>query len=424
MTDVNQESQANGANEHFAAQGERDAVSGVAASETPQPQATDAQAIDGGAVSPSQDLRPGETPIYMGVNGIPARPPVGPQFVCPYCGGRTSAMARCDQCRGPLDPLSRQATQNTMGPWFIRDEGHPFRPGCSYGTLAQLVQRGKVTMETVLRGPTTRQFWTPLRRVPGVAHLLGICHSCQSPTQPDAMGCSRCGASFVVEEDRQNLGLGPVHLLPGQAPADRIATSTLTPSATAPTTVVNVPPMVSGAGTMATGVSRDRARLDRMEREAGALKMSLGIAAAIVVVLLAAFMLAILDGRLGLGLGIADVRASAATGSNTEVLKTPQSERRARVEAAPSKDAAEQADSGEAGLMHPDAAPGVPAISGSDAFDRAVTLAAGDTAEVVRQGIEQLRAIKTSDAALAKRINDAVKAAEARLVQLSVRKGL
>ncbi len=416
MTDVNPESQAS------------DPIGQNVAEFTAAGPSTDGDSnlpldpLAAGAVAtttPSQDLRPGETPIYLGVNGMPARPPVGPQFVCPYCGGRTSAMARCDQCRGPLDPLSRQATQNTMGPWFIRDEGHPFRPGCSYSTLAQLVQRGKVTMETVLRGPTTRQFWTPLRRVPGVAHLLGVCHSCQAATPVDAMGCGRCGASFVVEEDRQNLGLGPVHLLPGQAPADRIANSTLTPSPTAPTTpTVSLPPIVSAAGSFASGASRDRARLDRMEREAGALKLSLGIAATIVVVLLAAFMLAILDGRLGLGLGIADVRGAAPVHVETAESSTPAVQTPLNAPSQPESPAQPVAESPQASQ------PVERDRVAVEAFDRAVAAMSADTPDAVKLAIDQMRAIKTSDAALAKRIADAIKAAEARLEQLSVRRGL
>ena len=41
--------------------------------------------------------------------------------VCPYCGHAQSAAgvgaAQCAACKGLFDPLSRQATQNAMGPW-------------------------------------------------------------------------------------------------------------------------------------------------------------------------------------------------------------------------------------------------------------------------------------------------------------------
>src|SRR5881394_2638955 len=72
----------------------------------------------------------------------PAPPIPNPTLtVCPYCGHNSFNNARCDQCKGLLDPLSRQASQNAMGPWFIRDEAAPFRPGCSYETLRALIAR-------------------------------------------------------------------------------------------------------------------------------------------------------------------------------------------------------------------------------------------------------------------------------------------
>lgn len=157
-----------------------------------------------------------------------------PLFICPYCGGPTPDQPRCASCRGFLDPLSRQASQNAMGPWFIRDDSGagpgPFRPGCSYATLAELVRRKKVTFETILRGPTTNQFWMPARRVPGLAHLLGVCHACKADVDGVEHECPECTASFEHPADRQNLGLLPVMLLPGQGSPEAVAASTMSAS--------------------------------------------------------------------------------------------------------------------------------------------------------------------------------------------------
>jgi hypothetical protein len=122
--------------------------------------------------------------------------------------------------------LSRQATQNALGPWFIRDETNPHKPGCSYETLRGLIQKKRVTLRTVIRGPTTRQFWTYASRTPSVANLLGVCHNCSARVDPGAYSCGSCGAVFTPEVDRQHLGLGPVRLLPGQASPEVIAAST------------------------------------------------------------------------------------------------------------------------------------------------------------------------------------------------------
>jgi len=83
--------------------------------------------------------------------------PTPPQIrgiLCPYCGNISADPRRCDRCSGYFDPLSRQATQNAMGPWYIRDLTAPFRPGCSYETLRDLIRRGKITRESIIRGPT------------------------------------------------------------------------------------------------------------------------------------------------------------------------------------------------------------------------------------------------------------------------------
>ena len=98
--------------------------------------------------------------------------------LCPYCGNTQSGGDKCGQCGGLFEPLSRKATQISMGPWYIRDPRMPFRPGCSFVVIKRQAKAGKIKSTTVLRGPTTRQFWSVARNVPGVAHLIGYCHDC------------------------------------------------------------------------------------------------------------------------------------------------------------------------------------------------------------------------------------------------------
>src|SRR5689334_11992361 len=93
--------------------------------------------------------------------------------ICPYCGDTQGAGDRCKQCGGLFEALSRQATHNAMGPWFVRDETRPFQPGASYETILRLVERKLINKLSIVRGPTTKQFWTVAKRVPGIAHLLG-----------------------------------------------------------------------------------------------------------------------------------------------------------------------------------------------------------------------------------------------------------
>ena len=148
--------------------------------------------------------------------------------VCPYCGHVNAGTVSCDRCRGLFEPLSRQASQNSMGPWFIRDEANPFLPGCALTTLRSLIRRGRVSRDTIIRGPSTRQFWTFARNVPGIANMLGECHACHQPATAEDVQCGACGASFAVLEDRERLGLSDVRLLPGHAAPEQIAAATAT----------------------------------------------------------------------------------------------------------------------------------------------------------------------------------------------------
>ncbi len=159
-------------------------------------------------------------------------------MLCPYCGNYSGSKKECDKCKGLFEPLSRQASQNGMGPWFIRDEGNPFRPGCSYATMRMLVSRKRIVAESVLRGPSTRQFWTFAKNTPGIAHLLGECHACHKSAIAEATHCPHCNASFSVEEDRQYLGLAEVRVIPGQAmpetPRAAVRAAPVTSAAAAP----------------------------------------------------------------------------------------------------------------------------------------------------------------------------------------------
>jgi hypothetical protein len=145
------------------------------------------------------------------------------RFVCPFCGESEATDVACNACGARTDPLSRQATQNEMGPWFVRDTAHPHRPGCRLETIERWARNGKITPETVLRGPSTAQNWAPARRVPGVARLFGRCHACAAEVQADEISCRGCGAHLHAERDRQHLGLSPVRDLPGRGDPGSLA---------------------------------------------------------------------------------------------------------------------------------------------------------------------------------------------------------
>jgi hypothetical protein len=99
------------------------------------------------------------------------------------------------------------ATQIAMGPWFVRDENMPFAPGCSYQIIKRKAQTGKLTAQSIIRGPSTHQFWMHADQVAGVAHLLGVCHQCGEKVNPNERICPSCHAVFSTPDTRNELGL-------------------------------------------------------------------------------------------------------------------------------------------------------------------------------------------------------------------------
>ena len=137
-----------------------------------------------------------------------------PQIIlCPYCGHvqmvpeNAAVPDQCDECKGLFEPLSRRATQISMGPWYIRDKKNPFRPGCSYEVVSKMARNNRIKPTTVMRGPSTKQFWSVARNVPGIAHLLGYCHQCSAKVSPTDAACQACNAKFEEPKERNELGL-------------------------------------------------------------------------------------------------------------------------------------------------------------------------------------------------------------------------
>ncbi|MEY3142076.1 MAG: hypothetical protein RLY21_569 [Planctomycetota bacterium] len=131
-------------------------------------------------------------------------------ILCPYCGNRQAFATACGACGGRFDAWSLAATQNDMGAWFVRDSKRPHFVGYSYATLVAAIRAGEVGRDAIVRGPSTRQFWTVARRAAGLAHLFGRCHACQGPMTAEEADCGACGVSAYDWQDRNYLGLPPV----------------------------------------------------------------------------------------------------------------------------------------------------------------------------------------------------------------------
>jgi hypothetical protein len=62
----------------------------------------------------------------------------------------------------------------------------------SFATLLLLIQKGRVTARSVIRGPTTSQFWRHAAKVKGVSREFGLCWNCGQDVARGARVCGNC----------------------------------------------------------------------------------------------------------------------------------------------------------------------------------------------------------------------------------------
>ena len=137
-------------------------------------------------------------------------PPPGTTLIlCPYCGCTQAVSPACVECKRGFGPNDRLRAQVEMGPWQVRDRRNLFLPGYCLEQLLTLTRDGRITPNTPLRGPTTRQFWLLARDVPGVSHHVGFCHKCKRPVKKSKalQTCPHCAADFVASNQRDRLNL-------------------------------------------------------------------------------------------------------------------------------------------------------------------------------------------------------------------------
>jgi hypothetical protein len=114
-------------------------------------------------------------------------------LVCPFCGTVNENLGvPCRQCGMENNPGTRQATRSKIGPWFVWQGRNPSAPGMNWATLMSLVEKGKVTPRSVVRGPTTGQLWRFAARVKGLSREFGLCWQCGAEIARQTRLCPGC----------------------------------------------------------------------------------------------------------------------------------------------------------------------------------------------------------------------------------------
>ncbi len=135
------------------------------------------------------------------------RPPVPQAVLCPFCGTAQFSQDRCSSCKHTFTEKSRKLAQIDMGPWHIRNKENPFLPGYSYEKIKKLAETGVLQATSVVRGPSTQQFWLMAKFTPGISHLVGFCFACPAPARSGDPCCAACKVPFREYPERNTLGL-------------------------------------------------------------------------------------------------------------------------------------------------------------------------------------------------------------------------
>lgn len=142
------------------------------------------------------------------MSDFPSARPAPPKAVlCPFCGTAQFSQDKCSSCLGVFSDRSRKQAQIDMGPWFVRNKESPFLPGYSYEKMRKLAETGVIRATSVVRGPSTQQFWLMAKFTPGLSHLVGHCFACPAKASPTDACCDACKVPFKEYPDRNALGL-------------------------------------------------------------------------------------------------------------------------------------------------------------------------------------------------------------------------
>jgi hypothetical protein len=118
------------------------------------------------------------------------------KHVCPFCGAvGLAAEGTCEHCKMDMTAASRAATKALIGPWYVLQPRLPAIPGITFVRLLGLVKKGRIHPHSVVRGPTTHQFWRFAGQVKGLSREFGICYDCGEELPTDADACPTCSCS-------------------------------------------------------------------------------------------------------------------------------------------------------------------------------------------------------------------------------------
>jgi hypothetical protein len=108
-------------------------------------------------------------------------------------------------------PQTRRVTRGRIGPWYVMQSRNPAAPGMKFDVLVAFIRKGQVTARSIVRGPTTHQFWRYAAHVKGLSREFGLCYSCGIDIATESHLCPHCGKVQEPPADADALLEGPTN---------------------------------------------------------------------------------------------------------------------------------------------------------------------------------------------------------------------
>jgi hypothetical protein len=86
----------------------------------------------------------------------------------------------------------RRASRELIGPWYYLDPRNPSGRGVTFETLIKMIEKGRIKVDSIVRGPPTHQDWMYAAEAPRLAKYLGMCPHCFGEVRPEDTFCTHC----------------------------------------------------------------------------------------------------------------------------------------------------------------------------------------------------------------------------------------
>lgn len=112
-------------------------------------------------------------------------------------GSDDALVARVD--REPALESPPLPTRDPSATWRCVQDGQPMGP-TTLEVLVREIDEGRLSPESLVRGPTHQGPFVPAKEVRGIARFFGVCHACGTRITEKHVFCHMCGENVTAQE--------------------------------------------------------------------------------------------------------------------------------------------------------------------------------------------------------------------------------